>query len=228
MIINAHISTIRTLIKEHADDSIYSDQFLYDQLLIARAEMIFKAQKEGGNTDQQEAQVVCIAMEKGDIADCAGLLPFAPDCQILRSVETIPNILNTRNGLATSVRKLNGASLSPMRPGTARHLRHSRASEKTTWWIANDRIILFNNDLLKVVLLEAVFEDPAALAEIEDIASNGSGSTLTCFDPTSNDFPLRPSLAQSTHRRVVENIFTSLKKEEDQVNDSNDKDISLR
>ena len=63
-------STLRTLIKQHTDDSHYSDEFLYHLMTNARSLLIERDYNKNKKLSSWNQQTYCVKLEKTKAHDC--------------------------------------------------------------------------------------------------------------------------------------------------------------
>lgn len=216
MTINEHVSLLRNIIKAHSDDSDYTDQFLYELLRQARAKILSQRVTKAKKVSNTNWQRICMPLELDTFYDCS-CVP-SDDCKVLKSRYKIPTYIRNLIRVTT----LGGDNISEsLSLSDVKRRQYSKIlKNKKTWLISGGYLYIFNDNMLKTVLVEAVFEDPSSLAEIDNCDSDGTSTGVACFNMDTSDFPIDDHLAADTRSLIYPELEISLKVQEDEVNDA--------
>lgn len=196
MLLEAHISSIRTLLKNFTDDSVYTDEFLANLLVSARnavyeSEFINKKR----NFSRFSYKSFCLKLVRETFHDC-GCIPQGLGCQVLKSEFELPKSLISKTGnLLMDVYTIQGKRIDFKQFKQRRLLSsHPIASKVITYDIVDGKLVVFGNTSLKVVIVEAVWENPFELYNIPNCSDEGNILNDSCWDPTKSDFPMESQL----------------------------------
>jgi len=191
MLLDSHISTLRTTLKEFTDDTVFTNEFLADILVSARnniyeTEFIQKKRK----FSRFSYFNFCIKLEEDTFHDCS-CVPDNLGCKILKSVIDIPKCLIDKNGnLLLNVYTINGDRID-YKPFQERRLlrSHPVTSKVLSYDIINNKLFIFGSLKLKIVIIEAVWEDPFSLYNVPKCDNTGNILSNNCWNPLEDDFP---------------------------------------
>lgn len=185
MILDKHISTIRTLIKEYTDDSLYSDEFLADLLVSTRNAIFEENLKRRKPISRFNYKSFCISLETDNFHDC-NCVPSSLGCKVLKSEIIIPKTLLNNKELELNVYSLNGIKIPFKHFSDRKRLStHPMVSKSVTFDIINGKLVLFGNLNLKKIIVEGLWENPFDLYDIIDCET-----TTSCWDPLTDEFPM--------------------------------------
>lgn len=215
-----HIYKLRTFIKQHSDDTLYSDEFLYSLLKDARNLLLERENKKFNKDSEFHKQVVCMPLIIDTYHDC-DCLPFEVKCKVLKSKYPLPKVLTGRNKELIKVMTIDGYNEIPFTYSTdLKNLKYTRTKKKgLKYGIFNNYLVIFNNLQLKIVLIEGVFEDPLELQSISYCDENNIEQT--CYDINESDFPIKGSLSFPMYQICLDILKIPLQLKEDDTNNTN-------
>lgn len=215
-----HIYKLRTFIKQHSDDSIYSDEFLYSLLKDARNTLLERDSKKFTKDSEFHKQTICMPLIIDTYHDCE-CLPHEVKCKILKSKFALPKVITGRNKEMMRVLTVDGYNQIPFILSTdLKNLKYTRTKAKgNKYGITNNYLVIFNNLQLKVVLIEGIFEDPLELTKIT--FCNNDGEEETCYDLNTSEFPLKGSLDFPMYQLSLDMLKIPLQIKEDDTNNTN-------
>jgi len=229
MKINEAISRLRVILKNGiaSDDNTLSNRFLYSILKTLRTKRIRqKLDSYLYLSPFYFLTIDCLPLELGKFADCPC---FTNDCYILRSKYKLPKIMSTRNKLAIkAVNTLNGDILSESSPTKEEYKKYTRTKKnELSYFIHNNYLFIKGSTTLKVVSITAIFENPLDLASITAVDCNGTPLAITCFNPTTQDFPIDEDLFDDVENMALEKLMkTMIKLPEDNENNAKNNQVS--
>lgn len=213
------IGSLRVILREQSDDSLYSDQFLLNELLTARARIT--AEKYGNESEVSFTnwQTLTVKLEKTKYVDC-GCIKVG--CNILKSVYTIPSVVVTyMKKPLIRVRLFSGATLPYVKPERQRTNIYSEVlGDMPAYYIDNGKLIIWNTTALKAVIVEGVFSNPTDLSDINICTEEGDEFEATCYNQTSMVFPADADIIDEMKMRVLQRILPSKNIPDDKTNDS--------
>lgn len=215
-----HIYKLRTFIKQHTDDSIYSDEFLYSLLKDGRNTMIERDVKKFSKDAEAHKQSICMPLEVSTFHDCS-CLPKDTKCKILKSKFKLPAPIMGRNRESLEVMNIEGFEQYGFTVSIMiKNEKYTRTKKnKIRWTLFDNYIIVFNTLKLGVILVQGIFEDPVELASIT--FCNNSGDDETCYNISEDEFPIKGSLDIPMYQYVLEILKVPLKLKEDETNNAN-------
>lgn len=215
-----HIYKLRTFIKQHSDDSIYSDEFLYSLLKDARVTLLERENKKFTKDSEFHKQTICMPLIIDSYHDCE-CLPFEVKCKILKSKFALPKVLTGRNKELIRVLTIDSYSQIPFILSTdLKNLKYTKTKGNgNKYGIINNYLTIFNNLQLKVVLIEGIFEDPLELSKIS--YCDDAGEIQTCFDLDTTDFPIKSSLNFPMYQICLDILKIPMQLKSDDTNNAN-------
>ena len=215
-----HIYKLRTFIKQHSDDSIYSDEFLYSLLKDARVTLLERENKKFTKDSEFHKQTICMPLIIDSYHDCE-CLPFEVKCKILKSKFALPKVLTGRNKELIRVLTIDSYSQIPFILSTdLKNLKYTKTKGNgNKYGIINNYLTIFNNLQLKVVLIEGIFEDPLELSKIS--YCDDAGEIQTCFDLDATDFPIKSSLNFPMYQICLDILKIPMQLKSDDTNNAN-------
>ena len=204
MKLNEIINKIRsTLTKgDMSDDSIYHDRLIYNSIKTIRAKLLKESFTKYNLISPFNFQFIdCLPLEFTIIPDCPCV---TPGCKLLRTKIKIPKAINSRNNVFLKVYTPAGVEI-PF--GSLDSLKYNKYSltkkDKDFYIIHNDHIVIYtSNNSLKNISVKGVFEDPTELLSILQC-----DSTVICYDPKTQDFPIEMALIPSLNELVYIDIM---------------------
>jgi len=126
-----------------------------------------------------------------------------------------------RNRDLIAVKTIDGKNLSYLEDaGDLKKQKYSKTKSKNTFWtIHNSRLVILNNTRIRVVLIDAVLDDPLSLENISLCNEDGEDSGLPCFDSTTADFPMKTALNRVMYQKALEILRIPLTIPDDMRND---------
>lgn len=218
-----HVGTVRHLIKDHVDDSYYSDEFLYFQIKTAAALLKEREAKKFTKISDFTWQPICMPLTLDYYHNC-DCLPEEYKCKVLRSVYPIPNPIMGRNRHLLKVTTLEGKSIDYM-DDVEEFLTNAYSITKKDslgYTIFDNYIWVLGTTTLGVIQINGIFESPEALALIPLCDSDGEPSGGICYNVTSDDFPIKASLHKPMYEEVMKLLRIPLQIKEDLINDAID------
>jgi len=208
-----HVDSLRILIRQISDDTIFEDQFLYRKLLDARAFVLNNELNKFKHISKWNFQTFCVPLVRGSYDDC----DCAPNtnCEVLRSTLEMPKPLRSSFHEYFSVSKtLTGDEpITPSSPLKETLRKYTKTAKKKLGWDINNKfLIIFNNTVLEYVFVRELLEDPTEAAEF--------CNTATCYDPDTDEFPMDAKLNDSVYKRVLELLGITLQMPEDITNNA--------
>lgn len=190
MKLQEHIALIRTITTKLNSNINVSDEAIAKMLVMARNTVYSQAKVK---LSKQSYNNIILNLSLDPLMNCESL-----SCKILKSIETLPKILNKDGEPLMTVYTLGGNIIThrcwEQRKFDSYHPIVSQSKIKT-YDILDGKLVIQGNTDLKKVAVEAVFEDPFSIIEY-------SCGTSPCYDPLSSVFPMDTGLANLIYEQV--------------------------
>jgi hypothetical protein len=219
--VKAHIDHVREMMRKYSDDSYMdlSDLSIYKLLVDARALFLSRRIKKGETTSELNKIPICVPLEKTKYFDCS-CIPKGLDCYVLKSKFKIPNMFMRGNKAIMDVTTIDGSmhfgKINPMR--LKQENGASRVPNRIGYQLFDGYLYVFGTTDLPLVIVNALWVDPADLADITDCV-NTSGEP--CFDVFNSEFPIEPDLNTYIYEYIEDRLARREGKIVDAVNNSN-------
>lgn len=223
--IAAHVDTLRELIRQTSDDTIWSDKFLYKQLLDARSILIKRELDKHKLISDFNYITMCLNMEPGVPVEC-GCSDL--QCKVLVSTQTLPSTLQNKYSLFLQVMDGSYNNIPYGNSTTSKYFKYYKTlKDKKSWAIVNNKLVIYNADLrIKNFIVKLIPEDPVELATYSYSNICGceveSEETTPCFTPLTSNFPIDSWLNIPMYELAKEQLLGKLPKE-DRSNDAESK-----
>ena len=223
MTIGKHISAIRNLIRQHSDDSMYENEFLYVLLNNANATWLKRKLDNNEKVNDWNWPSYCVELEAGLSHDCS-CVPVG--CTVLKTKYKIPKPLLARNRQLLKVFTLDGTEINLT---TEEKLRASKYDEvksgKLAYSVYNQKIIIWNGDTARIIpraiVIKSLSVDPTEWSTVEMCSENGTPSGSYCFDIDVSKYPMDEEYATLVYDMVLKQLGFSLQIREDRTNNAN-------
>lgn len=163
MTLNKIISNIRTLIKQHTDDSPYSDEFLYEMFKSAWVALVSRKDYESSQLDYN---LFCLELEP-KLAHQCGVKDIG--CEVFRSKHPLPSFID-KNKSSLKIRDLGGSIIDIVDEEDLSYIMlDDIRNKKYKASLINDHIVVWkmcHKRPIKNITVEAVWQD---LVEWQDI-----------------------------------------------------------
>lgn len=210
------ISGTRLQLRKLSDDSIYTDQAIYDMHITARSVLLSRRLNKGKQVSNRNYLTVCMELQPSNYNDC-NCDDF--DCSVAKSINKFPDVLMGRNQMALTVKTVDGSPIFKSNKNTSIADRYSLTkSNKLTWENVNGHIVIHGNKHIPLILIEGVFYDPLKVSEL---AYCDEDSGKACFNPLTDDFPIDPDLIEPMRKLIIDKERVLLQMPDDVLNDAN-------
>lgn len=209
------ISGTRLLLRSLTDDSIFTDQAIYDQHINARSFLLTRRIKQMQNIGSANYLRACISLEPGnyDNCDCDDF-----DCTVARSTIKLPIPLQSRANEILTVSAVDGTPINKLPLGGAPQYKTSLLGRKSklAWEIYNGYLLIHGNVNIPRVLIKGIFHDPIKVAAISDCEN----FPAACYNPQLDNFPIDPDLINPMRDYVIKSLGLTAKMQDDVVNNT--------
>lgn len=224
MTLLTHVYAVRNLLSKGAssDDASFSLRLIAHFLRISRGLLVEEKANKYNTISEQSYQSVCVDLVKGQFHNCCD----APQskCLLLKSTTKIPKFLVTRWGDLAKVMTLDGRTIAKSSLTASRLSKYSLTNKdpKPGWFIHDGYLYLIHNTNLEKVLINSLFEDPSAVAEI-----NCATGPTNCPAYMEEEFPIDPDLVPRLYDLTLKYLVGSYQlPPKDQTNNAKDDQAS--
>lgn len=216
-----HVYAIQNIINRgpKTDDARVSDRLVEHFLKVSRSRLLRQKIDKGHNISELNYATICFPLQSEEYDDC-DCLPDDVSCQVLKSTCKIPRYLVGSRVNNLIVEFING-TIVPRGNVTLGNLAQysiSGSFSEPFWTIQNQRLLIFNNDRLPLVLVRAIWEDPSDIVNFCDCTN--LDEDVPCYDPREDEFPIDPDLVDPMYRLTMEMLGLLNQYPEDTLNNA--------
>lgn len=185
------VDFFREQLREISDDSVYTDEFLYEILNMYRAELLYQSLSGGKDLSPWLYQRFCVKLCPSNFIECS-CTPFDFQCKVYKSENPIPKPIWNGSTSIINISELYGneGNINEVNERSFRLSQFRKYKSKYYYYIgdwngAKHLFILSNEDYIppKYIKIEGVFEDPTSIEELACINDE-------CPNPLGNGFPI--------------------------------------
>lgn len=223
------ISLLRNRIKQFSDDSTFTDEQLYTELVIKRNKFQSQRFRKYYNISDDLKTVFCTPMEVANSHDCDCV---RIGCKVVKSKYQIPATLSGRNRDQIRVYTLDYKEIFRVTPQEQKtNQLDDVKSGEITYSLLNRHIIIWNTDIdiernsyIKGILVEGVWEDETEWDGITICDESSDIKTIdNCFDIETTKFAIDADLLDYVIDEATAVLTgTPLQIIQDNTNDAND------
>lgn len=219
MTIGEIVSLIRGRIRQYQDDTIFTDQLLWQNFLVERSEIIANYRVRRFNyINDHSYQTVCIKLEKANSHDCSCI---EKGCKVMKSVFKLPRYFTGRNTPLLRIYTIGYNQIPQILEFEYESIyqKDDIFKDKPMYSIVNGKILLYNADF-EVLLVRALWYDVTELSDIQ--YCKGNGGVVDCIDVFSIDASIDEDLLSMTLDKVIERLQLPLTIQQDESSDNNE------
>lgn len=223
MNIQQHLSVIRKHIKKHKDDTIYTDEYLYDLFKSAVALLNKREADKFRAISDWNYKSYCMKMEKSSVHDC----DCAPGCLVPSTIYSVPKPLQSRNRPMLKIFtlgydeiplvSLQEAKFSSLDPILVKRMIAT---------IENGKIKIWNGQIdpliPKAIRVRGLWADVTEWSSIPFCTEEGEETNDTCFDLENDEFPLDENLNLYAYQEVLNQLNLPLQIKSDDTLNTNE------
>ena len=175
-------------------------------------------QKNGDMLDIWQQPIHCLELEQVDESECCDILT---GCKVLRTVEEIPNTVETIGDMGIiRIETPTGDIIPYTNQFSNKYDQYNKyTGNKRKWLYKNGHIYILNETFLTHINMIGVFDDPTEL--INFVGCDGD----TCFD-WNDDYPCSLKMANDITNIVLKTkVYPYLQLPQDNTNDANNTTI---
>lgn len=196
----------------------YTDQFLYEILCSARAEILRQQLVKFNHISEENIFRFCLELELTKAHDC-NCVPDNIDCLVLKSKYKIPTALTSRNKTHLNIALLNGQQVTLVTE--QEWIMYSMGSTFGELFgsIINGYLYIWNaSKKLKIVQVSGIFSD---ILELQNIPNcDGTLNQPTCYNPLTQPYPLQDEYTYATYSKAFQLLNIPMAIQQDLTNDS--------
>lgn len=215
MTVNDIISLIRFHIKEHNNNTYYEDQELWKLFTVCKSELIKQRGDKFKYISPQNRVTFCLELEKAKSHECGCI---TAGCDVLKTKNKIPKYIVNRNNSSLKLYTLDWSEIYEVaEKDLFVNQQDDILKSIESFSIVNNKIIVWNNKDLKVIQVQAIWED---ITEINNVQyCNSTLSDNSCFDPFSFDIDIDIDMVYAAMLKMFRLLNLPLSLVEDMVND---------
>lgn len=213
-----HVYAVKNLLSRGAasDDFSYSSRLIAHFLQVTRGRLLEAKADKYNFISEQSYQSLCADLELSSFHNCCqGPLL---ECKVMKSVNPIPKFLNSRWGNFLKVMDLAGTTIPEFNLTQNRYSKYALTNPGTGWFMHDNHIYIINNNFLEKVLLNALFDDPKAVSEL----NCPDGPDGLCVDFMDQEFPIDTDLVDPMYKMTMEYLTNSMRLPGDLENNAKD------
>jgi len=216
----SHTDTIRKLIKQFSDDSVFDQEFLYKLFIDSRAVLLNRNTDKLQYNSEWNFQTFPVPLDIAEYVIDVNL-PEDVICKIRKSRWKIPRPFTTKMQDVISITTYDGVPISKGDAFKASLLKYTRTMvDKPLYEIQNDYLILHNTLTLKAVKIRIIAADPLEVAQFPRCNTDGTYTDQTCFNIDNEFIPLDPEFNDPVYALCLQKLGFTYKLPEDQSNNS--------
>lgn len=222
MTIQHCIDYIKTQLRVTSRESYFSDEYVYTALLKNRNLLLHRELAKKKKDNDYLGKTICMPLCIDTFHDCT-CVPEGLGCKVLRSKYKLPKYITVFDRLYIEVLKLTGQTIINFKkPRLGKNNKYRKSGNTPYAAISNQYLYVFNipDNLLDLVLIKLIPEDPAQLQLIPECNPNGDESG-SCYSPHTDDFLLEGHLYEPLFKMTLQDMGVTLKLQEDSEVDQN-------
>ncbi len=219
--ISAHTATLRKLVKQFSDDSIFDEEFLFKIFLDSRAVVLNRDNNKQKYKSPWNFQEFPVPLDLAEyvVDEC---LEEGIICRVRKSRFKIPRPFTTLFKDVMVVSTYSGTPISQGDMFDGLRLKYTKTmQDKPLWEIQNSFLIIHNALTLKAVKIKMIAENPLEVAKFPRCNSQGIYSDQTCFHPETEVIPLDADLNDAVYGECLKKLGIAFKIPQDSSNNDN-------
>lgn len=214
--IQSVVDFFRESLREISDDSVYTDQFLYQVLSHSRSELISQSLSNNKSLSPWVYQRFCVKLCPSNFIECTcQVMDFG--CSVYRSVNPIPEFVFDDSNLILSVSELWGDHINQVTERSNRVASYRKYKKPFNYYIGDYEggkylFILGEKIPPKYIKLEGVVEDPMMVTQL--------ACTDGCPAPQGIGFPLSNQKHSALFKMAFEYLGAIKNQFEDRSNNA--------
>lgn len=213
--IGTAVGLLRGRIKEHNSESYYTDQQLYEEILLKRATLLASIMNRSKITDWVHSEY-CVALETTKAHDCDCV---KVGCNVKKSVTELPTTVGLQGFQVLTLSHNTIGQVTPQRVKAEKS--HPYLNGKRRYSIINRKLVIWNDLNLKAVIVRGVWEDP--LTWLDKQLCNDNGDVFCITDPLQLPLQIKREHLDLVLSTIVKEMFPLLQIPQDMTNDSKEK-----
>lgn len=217
-----HVYAIKNLLSQGpvSDDFSYSNRLIAHFLQIARSKLLEDKANKYHFISEQSYQSLCLDLELSNFHNCCDTPDN--DCKVLKSTTDIPKFLNSRWGNFLKVMDMSGEVIPEYNNTQSKYSVYALVQPTTGWFMHDNRLYVLNNKHLRKILLNALFDDPNQIHQLNCPTSGDNN----CTDFMGEEFPVDSDLINDMYKMTLGFLLQSRQLPIDTEN--NAKDVETR
>jgi len=215
MKVNQHVYAIKNLISAgpSSDDLRITNALILHFLNVVRSRLIKDTINKYFYISDQSYQNLCVKLQKSSFHECCNIT--FDYCPILKSTLPLPTLLQSKFGNNMKVTDLEGRILPEINLTQVLYSKYSDLPPITGYFINNNHLFIVGNTSLDTVLINALFDDPEAIQEINCPSNTGEDCAYL-----EAEFPIDSDLVAMLYEMTLNLLFIHLKIPNDITNNA--------
>lgn len=216
MTINGAVSLLRETIKEHADSTDYSSEYLWQLFSSALSSVREERLRRYGFNNPNYYHTFCIEMRKGLSHECPCI---EVGCNAFISVHPLPEYLTTTNNNTLSVFTLSNKRIDeiPNFDLYDAYKYDEGYKNKSLFYLQNNKIIMPDCDSPKVIQVKAIWRDLLDWSTIQYCSDDTGGNC----DIYNTNIGIEPGTEFDILKKIFAVLNIPLNLREDKIPDNN-------
>ena len=218
MTLSKHVFAVKNTLSRgvSSKDFSFSNRLIAHHLQVSRALLTERKADKYHFISEQSYQSLCITLELSQFHNCCDM----PDskCKVLKSTIEIPKFLNTRWGNFLKVMDLEGNVIPEISKTSERLSVFGLVPQQEGWFMHDNRLYIVKTKVLVKVLLNALFDDPEAVHEMNCASTPENG----CTDFMDVPFPIDSDLVDPMYTLTEQRLMRAYSIPQDRENDGAD------
>lgn len=212
-----HVYAVKNLLSHgsSSDDFSYSNALILHFLQVARAKLLKEKADKYQFISELSFQSICMKLELATFHDCC---EGPTDCKVLKTVNNIPTILNSRWGDMIKVMDLSGKVIPKASKTQDRLSEFSLTNQNpVSYYVYDGKIVINNNTSLESIIVNGIFSNPSEPIEI----SCSTSTNTQCKGYLEEEFPIDSDLISAMYSLTIGFLqSTQIKDNEQDAKDS--------
>jgi hypothetical protein len=227
--IEAHIDDFRESLRQVTDDSPYSDEFLYKKLLDARNVIVTNELSKNRVINQKYYKFICMKLCEAEMNPCPDCVPDDILPMVLRTKYPLPTSISTTQFDTLTIYSVGmGFEISISTPKRGKYRKYRLVNNVKPYGIIfNNYIYIFNvkQNKLPVIILGAIWHNPADLVSIPTCDEDGNETTNECYNPKLDTFQINNRYFFDMYMMAAKAMGITLQMPDDKTNNANEDNL---
>lgn len=211
-----HIYAIKNVLNNGPSSisTTFTDRLVAHYLQVTRAVLLERKIDKYYFISEQSYQSLCVDLEESSFHNCCNTPDL--DCKVLKSINSIPKFLNSRWGNHLKTMDLTGTVIPEFNLTNDKYSQYALIKPSTGWFIHDNHLYIINNKHLSKVLLNALFNDPEEIYNVNCPDNTGE----ICKGYYEDEFPIDSDLIDPMYRMTIDLLTQAFRMPNDTENNA--------